>query len=128
MITASHNPKDDNGYKLYGSNGAQIVSPVDADVQACILQSLDVTAWDESAAAGGHPLVHNLAAPDVDLPGRYQTELRAALTFQPQPAPAGPAPTIVYTAMHGVGTPHVLRGAKPRAVGAKGAAQCTAFT
>jgi len=41
MVTASHNPKEYNGYKVYWSNGCQIIPPVDqrARPSACFLFS-----------------------------------------------------------------------------------------
>ncbi|KAH9857791.1 phosphoglucomutase first 3 domain-containing protein [Lenzites betulinus] len=37
MITASHNPKQDNGYKVYWENAVQIIGPHDQGISACIL-------------------------------------------------------------------------------------------
>ncbi|XP_040003225.1 phosphoglucomutase-2 [Xiphias gladius] len=46
MVTASHNPKQDNGYKVYWENGAQIVSPHDQGISKAIEENLEP--WPES--------------------------------------------------------------------------------
>ncbi|XP_056266368.1 phosphoglucomutase-2 [Pseudoliparis swirei] len=49
MVTASHNPKEDNGYKVYWENGAQIVSPHDNGIAKAIEENLEP--WPESWGA-----------------------------------------------------------------------------
>jgi phosphomannomutase len=91
VVTASHNPAADNGLKLYGGDGAQIVPPVDAEVAAAI----DAAAADGRIAGGGPPALVDDAGPAALAAYRA-----AALARVPPPAaPVG----IATTAMHGVG-------------------------
>lgn len=88
MVTASHNPPDDNGYKVYLGDGSQIVPPADSEISACI------------AAVG--PLA---TVPQSD---DYQTLDGAVLDSYVERAVSllgnGPREvSAVYTAMHGVG-------------------------
>ncbi len=88
MVTASHNPPDDNGYKVYLGDGSQIVSPADAEISACI------------AAVG--PVAEIPQSDDVQvLDGAvldaYVARAVSLLADGPREV------TAVYTAMHGVG-------------------------
>uniref|UniRef100_A0A4W3ID32 Phosphoglucomutase 2 n=1 Tax=Callorhinchus milii TaxID=7868 RepID=A0A4W3ID32_CALMI len=49
MVTASHNPKQDNGYKVYWSNGAQIIPPHDQEISKAIVENLEPwsQSWDD---------------------------------------------------------------------------------
>lgn len=96
MVTASHNPPDDNGYKVYlggADDGAQIVSPSDAEIAAHILRVAD--AGDISTLP--RSLGFEVATEDV-------VDAYIAATAAVAPAPAGAEGlSWVYTAMHGVG-------------------------
>jgi phosphomannomutase len=93
MITASHNPPADNGYKLYLSDGAQIVPPADAEIQSAIgrlgpLSQIPVAGPDS-------PLINWL---DDTLTQAY---LDAVCAISPAPASAARL-RFVYTPLHGV--------------------------
>jgi phosphomannomutase len=96
MVTASHNPPDDNGYKVYlggADDGAQIVSPADAEIAAHIQRVADagdVTILPRSVGYENAP--------------ESLVEAYVAATAAVAPAPAGAEGLRwVYTAMHGVG-------------------------
>ncbi|WP_454169965.1 phospho-sugar mutase [Microbacterium paulum] len=95
MVTASHNPPDDNGYKVYlggADEGSQIVSPADAEIAAHI----DRVAAEASVA--------DLPRGAYELADEAVIEAYVAATATVAPAPAGAAGmNWVYTAMHGVG-------------------------
>jgi phosphomannomutase len=96
MVTASHNPPNDNGYKVYlggDDDGSQIVSPSDAEIAAHIQRVAD----DGDIAALPRSLAVETASEDV-------VEAYIAATAAVAPAPVGAADLRwVYTAMHGVG-------------------------
>ena len=98
MITASHNPAEDNGYKVYlggEDEGSQIIPPVDADIEAHILKVAKSETW--STIPRSTDLVSVI---DGDIVERY---LVATLNSLKLTAPTEPSPKVVYTAMHGVG-------------------------
>ena len=102
MVTASHNPPDDNGYKVYlggADDGAQIVSPADAEIAAHIQRIADegnITTLRRSVGYANAP--------------ESVVEAYVSATAAVAPAPAGAdGLNWVYTAMHGVGWETVSR-------------------
>lgn len=99
VVTASHNPPEYNGFKVYWENGAQIIPPHDAGIAAEI----------DSAATKPIPL---MSLSDAETQGKlvwltegyYQT-YRAAINQSPfvKNDIESAKTTIAYTAMHGVG-------------------------
>jgi phosphomannomutase len=103
MITASHNPPADNGYKLYLGDGAQIVPPVDAQIEAAIRD------------VGPLPAIP-LGPPDSPLITRHEDEIaQAYLDAIVAASPGVPLPgdvadlRVVYTPLHGVAGGLMLR-------------------
>ncbi|WP_375384991.1 phospho-sugar mutase [uncultured Microbacterium sp.] len=96
MVTASHNPPNDNGYKVYlggADEGSQIVAPADAAIAAHI----------DRVAAGGDIAVLPRSVAYQTAPETLVADYVAA-TVEVAPAPGGAADlNWVYTAMHGVG-------------------------
>ena len=93
MVTASHNPPNDNGMKVYlggPHHGSQIVAPADAEIEAHILQ----------VAASAR--VPELPRGDVETASESVVDAYVAATAAVASAPAA-QPRAVYTAMHGVG-------------------------
>jgi phosphomannomutase len=104
MVTASHNPPEYNGYKVYWSNGAQIVPPHDHGIAAAIdaigpANQVALLSEGEARAAG----LWRDVAPSVE---KAYFSAIAALVPVPMSAPSLP---IVYTAMHGVGGRFVMQ-------------------
>ncbi|VAV90372.1 Phosphomannomutase, partial [hydrothermal vent metagenome] len=91
-----HNPPKDNGYKVYASNGAQIISPADIEIAAAIGSVGPANAVPRAA----DPLRHPAAKPiGPDMFEDYLREVAASLP----PVTGDRSIRIVYTAMHGVG-------------------------
>jgi phosphomannomutase len=100
MITASHNPAADNGYKLYLSDGAQVIPPVDAEIEERIAglgPLLQIPVAD-----AGSPLITRHGD---EIAGAYLDAVVAAAG----PARGGPRLNVVYTPMHGVAGDLMLR-------------------
>lgn len=98
MVTASHNPREDNGYKVYLGHGAQIIPPHDVAIAERI-DALDATTIE--VARPDHPLIERLG----DEPTAAYLEWLPAVRRRPDVTGV----RVGYTAMHGVGGAVVAR-------------------
>jgi phosphomannomutase len=95
MVTASHNPAQDNGYKVYLGDGCQIVPPSDAEIAAHIAQ-VDLVVHVPRAGSGW-------TAMNDDVLEAYLDATTAVV------APDSPRELrVVHTALHGVGSDVVV--------------------
>ncbi|MGI8697786.1 MAG: phospho-sugar mutase, partial [Mycobacteriales bacterium] len=93
MVTASHNPPEDNGYKVYLGDGAQIVPPADAEISAAI---------DAVGPLAGVPLAETWQRLGEEVLAAYLDAV-AALSLVPDRDVR-----VAYTPLHGVGRDVVL--------------------
>jgi phosphomannomutase len=92
VVTASHNPPADNGYKVYLDTGSQIVAPIDTEIadRIAAFDPIDVMVADPD-----DPLIERLDQTWADAYVAAVPDVRLR--------PDAPGVTIAYTAMHGVG-------------------------
>lgn len=96
VITASHNPKEYNGYKVYWSDGGQIVSPQD---KAIIEEVRKVSGPGKVKTNADQALIEIIGA---DLDDAYRKTLLKESIFPESIAKQAEMP-IVYTGLHGTG-------------------------
>lgn len=107
-ITASHNPPEYNGYKVYWEDGAQITPPHDAGIMDEVRAVTDYATvktmpLDEAKAAG----LYQVIGADIDDP--YIEELKKLVLHQDCIDAVGADMKIVYSPLHGTGNIPVRR-------------------
>ncbi|XP_057700517.1 phosphoglucomutase-2 [Corythoichthys intestinalis] len=99
MVTASHNPKQDNGYKVYWENAAQIVSPHDKGISKAIEENLEP--WSESWNTEGALKNSLLKDPYEDVHTQYFKAIQKHCLHRELNKSS--EVKIVHTSVHGVG-------------------------
>jgi phosphoglucomutase len=97
VVTASHNPSHDNGYKVYFSDGAQVVEPHASGIIAKV-NAIEAETYRPAAERG---TIETLGA---EIDEAYMERLETLLLDRPMVQAAATAGLkIVFTAIHGVG-------------------------
>ncbi len=100
VITASHNPKEYNGYKAYWNDGAQLIEPHDTNV---IGEVLKIKGLEDVKMSGNPELIEKIGE---NIDRAYLNEVKK-LSLSPQAIKNHEDLKIVYTPLHGTGIVHV---------------------
>ena len=104
VITASHNPKEYNGYKVYGDDGCQIVSPFDVELISKV-RSLSI---NEVSFKANKELINSLGE---EMDTKYINRLKT-LSLSPEAIKEQSDLPIVFTGIHGTGSVMVPKALK----------------
>ncbi len=105
VITASHNPKEYNGYKAYWSDGAQVIAPHDHNI---INEVNKIKSVDDIKFEGNKELIQ-IIGEDID---SVYLEKISKLTLSPESIKRNKDMKIVYTPIHGTGITVIPRALK----------------
>ncbi|KAI3402877.2 hypothetical protein KGF56_004338 [Candida oxycetoniae] len=103
MITASHNPAMDNGYKVYYSNGCQIIPPIDHEISESInanLKPWSENVWDVTGNMSQGLKNGQLKPSREEIVKKYVDSVKSKLV---KDTDKNLGFNFVYTPMHGVG-------------------------
>jgi phosphoglucomutase len=100
IITASHNPKEYNGYKAYWDDGAQMVAPHDKNTIAEVNKIRDIS----TVKFQGNPELITIIGEEID--NMYIKELKT-ISLSPDSIARHDDLKIVYTPIHGTGV-HII--------------------
>jgi len=108
VITASHNPPEYNGYKVYWEDGAQITAPRDKDIinevnNVLSFDSVKTISKEEAIAAH----LYNICGKEID--DKYMKELKKQIIHPEIIKAVADKIKIVYTPLHGTGNIPVRR-------------------
>ncbi len=108
VVTASHNPPEYNGYKVYWEDGAQVTSPRDTDIVKEVAAIKDFSEaktmdMDEAKKAG----LYNVIGKDID--DKYIEELKKLIIHPDIIKEMSKDIKIVYSPFHGTGNVPVRR-------------------
>ena len=108
VVTASHNPREYNGYKVYWEDGAQITPPHDKNILAEVAKvtSFDLVKTMEKADAAAAGLYQEI---DTEIDEAYMEELKKQSIHPEVISEMAKDFTIVYTPLHGTGNIPVRR-------------------
>ena len=108
VVTASHNPPEYNGYKVYWEDGAQVTSPRDTDISGevrAVTDYNDVKTMSKEEAIADH--MYNVIGKEID--DKYMAELKKQIIHPEVIKEVAGSIKIVYTPFHGTGNIPVRR-------------------